>query len=360
MPEENENMLSEDEEVISDEEVPAELPIDTEEVDEQDVDYHPEEFDQGVAGRVDSMMKDLNLSRKHFVIFAGCFTLLIVGIIFSFIFLFSLFGGEPEEVVVEPTVVEEEKEGFFNRLFGGGKDEPEEMPEAEPEEKPEEELEEDEEGQEPASDVDEEERSTVTPAVETGGPPAKVHITNSIRASVFYGESEISEDRLAYYVRTYRRVRNIFNTDLFSFLNTVPDRGEGYDAFLTQFKGANEQAKLAFEDLRQEIADFENRLAALNEEANLIESQFFDAMDELESEALPELLSAFQDITFRRDVVKSELNARVAIGEKYQSALPFIEEKIRAIEANRDAFVKGVRVVEFEQVDLDLVIEEGE
>lgn len=319
--------------------------------------YDEEDFDSGFVDRVDSLMGDLNLTRKHFVMFTGCVIFLIIGIIFSFIFLFRAFGNEPKDVVAPPVVEEEQKDekegGFLSGLFGKKDKEEAEVSNVKPEDKVEEDV---------VSETDEdvEEDTSISTSVGLGNPKVTEYDSDAIRSVIYYGSTQIMEDKLSYYVRSYRKVRNIFNTDLFNFLASVENRQSGYESFLAQFKGANEQAKLAFEEIRQDVEVFDQRLAKINDELQVVENEFFEAMDSLDSERLPELLDAFQDLANKQSIVKSELLAREAIGEKYLKALPVIESKILAIEVNKDAFVKGVKVVEFDAVDLDLIIQQGE
>lgn len=334
------------EEIYEAEEVETQLvenPTDPIEQDEDEA-IDDEFSDPSFVGRVRMLMNELNLGKKQIVFILIFLGGLIFAIIFSFRILFSFLGSNPDEIDVQnesdPVQVEEEKEGFFSRIFGGNDDN---------------------NNVDVDVDVDvERDSTTVTPAKELGQNFDVDFESQSIRTILRLGEAEIVEDRLGYYVRTYRKLRNIFNTDLFSYLDVVEDREESFNAYLIQFKGANEQLKLAHNDLLTEIASFKTRLENVQNDAALVEEEFFVALDELDSERIPELLDAFQDASTKRDIVKSELKAREAILAKYSKAMSVIEDRITAIELNSDAFIKGVKVIDYEQVDLDLVIQARE
>lgn len=320
------------------------------------------ELDSGFKAFLDQ----LNITKQQFFMFSGFVLFLIFAVIMSFIFLFRFFGTSEEQVrvigiqepvqQVMPTTLdedEEEKFGIFSRfsnLFGDKEEDTDQVIEDE--------IVFDEEEVEEITQEEVSEEDIVIPAGEVGRTPEILFDTFAIRATTSLGSAELRENRLSFYIRTYRQVRNIFNTDLYSYLARVPDRAEGFNAFLLQFKGANEQAKLAYEELRQEIEDLDARVTRLRQEASQIEDRFFDALDNLESEFIQERLRAFQEVSARRDLAISELRARQAIAAIYTRALPLIETKITAIELNRDPFVAGVRVVDFRQVDLDLIIRE--
>jgi hypothetical protein len=333
--------------------------------DDEEFVYDEEDFDSGFVDRVDSLMGDLNLTRKHFVFFSGCVVILIAGIIFSFVFLFRAFGDDTKDVIAEPVAVEEVKEekqgGFLSGLFGGKDKEEKSDDKKESDKEDEVDVEpSEEEASEVEGDDSEEENTSISASVGIGDSDSlKEYESEGIRAAIYYGSTEIMDDKLSYYVRSYRKVRNIFNTDLFDFLNSVEDRESGYEAFLAQFKGSNEQAKLAFEELRQDLELFDQRLARINDELAVVEEEFFAALDVLDSERLPDLLDSFQDLANKQSIVKSELLARQSIGERYAKALPIIDSKVEATEVNKDAFVKGVKVVEFDTVDLELIIQGG-
>jgi hypothetical protein len=89
-----------------------------------------------------------------------------------------------------------------------------------------------------------------------------------------------------------------------------------------------------------------------------IETNYINQAEALNSSILRAELVRFQELAKRRVVIRSELKAREQILNRYEDALPLISQKILAVEANKDAFIKGVKVTEFRQIDLDLVISE--
>lgn len=310
----------------------------------------------------EQFLNDTNLTFRQFIMFVTFIMLIIVVIGFSIYLLFSFLGTEPEEVdITENVVVSEvktdviaQKEGFFSKFFSKEKT-------VEPVKTPTEVVKED---PIPVDDTKVEEVKDPVVKVETPFVPTQIgksipskFSVASLKVATKIGFGEISENNLSYFVRTYRKVRNIYNTDVFNYLSTVPDRKKGFDQFLIQFKGAFEEFKLANEDLQQEIAVLTARLEQIQVQTTELENKFFGDLDNLESEKLPETLQAFQEISQKRTIVLSELKARESVFEKYKKAVPIIEEKIAAISVNEDPFVKGVKVVDFAGVDLDLVIE---
>lgn len=343
-----------------------------------DVEEDPEEKALAMDSGLDSFLEQLNITRKQFYIFVSFFVVLLLLLVFSVYFLFKYFGSSEEQVKIIDVVQQEQvvdlpnaegdSVGFVERIkswipfmgegegeaepgsgessaeVDGGKNESEAQSSGS------------ESGAESAGTGSEEEAGI--PAAEIGSSIQVLAETRAVSATKNLGQASVKEDKLSYYIGIYRKVRNFYNTDLYAYLSQVTDRGKGFDAYMIQFKGANEEAKIAYEELRQEIAELKLRVDTLNESASEIENTFFTSLDELNSEAVPGALKAFQEISAKRDLAKSELSAREAVATRFATGLPRIETKITAIELNRDPFVKGVKVVEYNQVDLDLVIDQ--
>ena len=207
-------------------------------------------------------------------------------------------------------------------------------------------------------------RETALPSTETADRTSDAELdSNQFAFNVYLVLANLGQDvevneRLSYYVRTYRRIRNTFNTDLFSYLDAQIDRQKSYNQFVSDFKSYLATGKLVLEDLRQEVGALNETLARIDEAAESAESNYSAAAENYQSEKLPSLLDTFQDLSAQRAVVLAELRSREQILEKFEDAIPIVEEKIIAIEANQDAFVRAVRVIDFKQVDLDLIVDQ--
>jgi hypothetical protein len=328
------------------------------------------ELDSGL----DAFLDQLNITRKQFYSFMLVFLILLFGVGVSFYFLFKYFSGSAEEVkvvgqveVVETTdsSIKANESSFIDKIQNMNPFKKDSADELEVVEKDPVKTDATEDKVDTAENPDSEKtpakdeaevKNPTDLANQIANPPVLGVKVNSLTGAKKIAQTTVQENRLSYYLRTYRKVRNIYNTDLFSYLSQVPNRNKGFEAFLVQFKGSLEESRLAYESLREEIAQYEGRVKKLQEDAAAIETAFFDSLDGLESEVIAERLKAFQDISQKKDIANAELKARQAIAEKYTKAIPLIESKIKAIEVNKDPFVKGVQVVDYEQIDLDLII----
>lgn len=317
-----------------------------------------------ILDEMQGILAELHITRRQVVMLGAFAVSIVVLIIISFVFLLGFLGDDvdtverpdPEPIVIESTteVVEPEADGpsLFSRIFGLDDDNAEdvELPEGELGETSVDEI----------SAIGAEESLPIgdatTELAEVDAEP--VGFVIDLLATIdSFGIEPDAEDKISYYVRTFRLVRNTFNTDLFALLDNAVDRQTAYDEYLASFKGQNAQALLAFEELRQEIERLDATFSRVEQVKEQAEARYLEASQALQSEDLPELLASFETLAEKSVVVRAELKAREQIFARYEQGLPLIAEKIRAVEANQDAFVRGVKVVEFPRIDLDLVVE---
>lgn len=301
--------------------------------------------------KIDEFLNDIGITRKQFFIFLGIVLCFIAGVVISFYYLLSLFASQPEDIDVNnqppENIVEEEVDegpGLWEKITGWFSGGDKDMDEPEVPVKDEEPIE-----------VDE--PTGVSTSGEVGNDKPQVLESEAVELGYIVGVGEQSTNSLSEYVRTYRELRAVFNTDLFAYLSVVEDRESAYDDYLLRFKGTYQKALNSIQDLEAEILEYQNRVARVEAELEEVENMFFGEVEALNSEAVPELLKTFQEVARQEVVITSELKARQAILDRYNNVENVVADRITAIELNREAFIKGVQVVDYRNIDLDLVIE---
>jgi hypothetical protein len=298
--------------------------------------------------KMDEFLGDVGITKKQLYIFVVIILCFVMGVIVSFYYLLSLFSNDPDQIdpnvnppqVEEPVVGENENEsGFLDKikgLFAGG-DVEEEVDEKEDEEKV--------DGQSGVVDVG-----------VIGSEKLEDLDSESIELINIIGLSEKADSNLSLYINTYREMRSVFNTDLFAYLSVVQDRESAYEEYLLRLKGNYEKSLIAMRDLQVEIDQYKQRLSVLEGDIALIEGQFFGEVEALNASKVSDLLVVFQELGRKEVVLTSELKARQAILDRYNGVESIVADQITAIELNKDAFIKGVQVVDYKNVDLDLII----
>lgn len=305
-------------------------------------------------GKLDEFLGDIGITRRQMYIFLTIILIFIIGVIISFYYLLSLFSNEPtditgnpiEEPIIEEPVVDNGP-GFFERIslwFAGSEDE--------------------------QPDEDTVEIPIEEPTQEEPGDLGGVGVVGNIGSEVLddidgeaiellniIGINQRQESRLGEYIQTYRELRSVFNTDLFAYLSVVNDREAAFEEYLLSLRGNYEKSLMAISDLQSEIDEYNQRLSLLDADLDQVEAQFFGEVEALNAARVDELLVVFQELGRKEVVLTSELRARQSVLDRFNGVETIVADRITAIELNKDAFVKGVQVVDYRNVDLDLVIQ---
>lgn len=311
------------------------------------------------GGKLDEFLGDIGITRQQMYIFLTIILVFIIGVIVSFYYLLSLFSNGPQDITdtpqEPPVVVEEPAEdgpGFFERIslwFDslGGENEPVEDPKDEP-------VEDNPVVEDP---IDEDDIGGVGDVGTIGSEELDDIDGDAIELLNIIGVQQRQESRLGEYIKIYRDLRNVFNTDLFAYLSVVNDREASFESYLLSLRGNYEKALIAINDLQVEINEYNQRLNSLDDDLDQIEGQFFGEVEALNASRVDELLVVFQELGRKEVVLTSELRARQAVLDRFNGVETIVADRITAIELNKDAFVKGVQVVDYRNIDLDLIIE---
>ncbi len=168
-------------------------------------------------------------------------------------------------------------------------------------------------------------------------------------------ESKLVDASLSNYIRSYRRIRNIYNIDLNDYLDASEDRATAYFQYVNQYEAASVDLTFVISNLEKELSYFELVVSQVVLEVEEQESIFFNMLNALEDSSLNEALNKFQNLSIKKTKLTAELKARQAIYNRIADNVQAIDKKLEAIKLNKDALVKGVTVTNVEGVELNLV-----
>lgn len=247
-------------------------------------------------------------------------------------------------------------------LFFGGRalwnywqDRPEEVPE-------EEETSEEEPVEEPTDGGEEGDYSFLDPSILGGiligeDEPEEDPATE---AGENLGDNSEGGDALSDSINDFAKIFESLQVDVNEMLNQTSDRSgaladyENELNFLIYLAGQN------LETLREDSDSLVQKFNAVEESKAEQEARFFSELADLDAPAAIGALDLFID--HGEDIVRlrAEYNARQKLISFYEQGLETLEFRLNDIQLNREALVKGVRVVDLEGSTLDLVIEENE
>lgn len=193
--------------------------------------------------------------------------------------------------------------------------------------------------------------------------PKIKRINPSIAATFNAGMPETPEEKediLASYMNTLMQLQNAFSTDIQQLLDNSVDRSESLSVHLSELESLQRQAKEALSQIntkRDELKIQFNETTTIKEQ---LEDDFFVSMNQLEGSKANSLLNQFIDAQKRQTQLKSQYNALSKASALFETAINNMDARIKDIKLNREALVKGVRVIDIEGSDLDLIIQESE
>lgn len=265
-------------------------------------------------------------------IIAGIFLFKLPQRIFSFIADFGEDGAVQEQVVEEPDQLQQQDQ-------------------------------EENETKEPETEVDEFEEGVGTALLTGETIPMVKRASSSIQAVYKVGLPEVEkghEDVIASYMSTLTKLQNAFTTDIHKLLDNSTNRAQALQVHLSELNVALDEANSAYEDLSTERDTLKEMFNEKTTKKNDLEEEFFTAIENLRGQESNALLIDFIDASTDQIDLKAQYNALSKLKEMYEVAIANMDARIKDIELNKSALIKGVKVVDIKGSDLELIIQEGE
>jgi len=168
-------------------------------------------------------------------------------------------------------------------------------------------------------------------------------------------ESNNVFSNLSKYIRSYQRMKNVYNINIASFLDASNDRSAAYLQYLNEFETSLVDLKLSVNSLNKEIEYF---TAAVNNailELDSAEQSFFTNVQSLNDTEIDTSLNIFQNLSTKKNNLTSELKAREAIFSRISQNINALNSKLEAVKLNKEPLLSGLKVIDVEGVDLNLI-----
>lgn len=172
------------------------------------------------------------------------------------------------------------------------------------------------------------------------------------------GLSSNRDDSLQNHVNAFSRIYEAARTDVNELLNQSSNRREALEVYQNELLFYYQDALDAQAVLEQESTLLTKQYAAVEDEKNTQEALFFEELNSLDAYASTTALNAFVGYSQELIRLRAHTMARESLLSYYENLLPFVEAKIRDIELNEEALVKGIKVVEVDGSDLNLILNE--
>ena len=169
----------------------------------------------------------------------------------------------------------------------------------------------------------------------------------------------VSDDDLAYGIEHYGKVMNALSFDVNDYLNDFSDRSSAVDDLIIELQSLYDEGVELLKDLQNETDELEVLYNGNSSGKDLKEAEFFAEFEDYDGDDAVSALNDFVKIGQDQVDLKAQYKARGKLYEVLYSALLYLNARIEDVTLNKEALVKGVQVVDVRGSDLDLIFEEG-
>lgn len=302
----------------------------------------------GSSGGLIELLKEANLSPKHLRFCCS-------GVVAVFLLIALIFGA--------------------SRLVGYLRDRPNDVEENTVEEVVEEVDEVVEEISEEDTDEEEDEPKEEKEKAEPISVPA--YLDASVRAGLLVGQDEaeldagtqagevlgstlVAEGQLADQIADFGQMYEAMQVNIPNYLNQSRDREEALQDYQDQLNYLLFVARENEEDLRDRSDVITDEFVELEERKNALEERFFANLRDFDAYGSTGVLEAFIKVSEELVALRAHYTATEKLLSYYEVMIEAMELRIRDVELNEEALIKGVKVADIEGSDIDLIIDESE
>lgn len=180
---------------------------------------------------------------------------------------------------------------------------------------------------------------------------------SGIESAFVFGESAaLAETKFIEYVDLLKKMRNIFETDIYALLDQNTDRPQALEDHLHEMKMIIMASDRAFLNIADQLAILESEYALSTGQRDAYEEAFFINMDNLFGKQAYDNLQSFINLSQKTQNLKAKFGALKTLGERMGISLDALEPRYQDILSNREALIKGVRVFDFPRSDIDAIV----
>lgn len=166
-------------------------------------------------------------------------------------------------------------------------------------------------------------------------------------------------DRIEIYIDTIRQIQSALNTDINAVLDKNSDRRASLSQLIKDFDDlyvrAQENGGLA----AKEVITLQTQIAPARDRTNTFQKDFNANLAVFLPRESRKALEDFIQASKDEVELRAQLGAVTQLDKLYQVALVKLAARIKDIKANQEALVKGVKVFDIKNSDIDIIKYEG-
>ncbi len=155
-----------------------------------------------------------------------------------------------------------------------------------------------------------------------------------------------------------REIYYALTTNILSYLNSFPnpEKEEALENHISYLEKLDEEESKKISILETRITNLETNKKTEEKKLNELEKKFFYSFSRYKAKESEKTILEFINLSQKNTITKSYLNALKKIQEHHNLFHPKLIKRIKAIKANKEPLIKGIKVVEIEDIDLGLII----
>ncbi|MBT3865054.1 hypothetical protein HOF67_03430, partial [Candidatus Peregrinibacteria bacterium] len=178
-----------------------------------------------------------------------------------------------------------------------------------------------------------------------------------VEASIAIGQpGQLERTNFEYYISTLMKMENALNVDLYDYLSRTVDRRSALQEHVLVLNQLLLEAESIKSVLLQEMASVEIDYDAVSVEKDAYEVSFFNSMNQYEGEVSYNYLELFVEAGQRQVKEKAYFNAMSTLSQNLDLVIAKLIPRINDITLNSEALIKGVRVFEIPDSNIDAII----
>jgi hypothetical protein len=184
-------------------------------------------------------------------------------------------------------------------------------------------------------------------------------LLKSIVATYYLGEKTVDiNSTLALDTQLLSQIKNALSVDLFEYLNQAVNRSDSLDGYVSLLKVLAGKCQQRITDLTYKIDFLNANFKSQETEIKTSESTFFDNLKIFNGPNAEDELGKFIGLQQTQTETRAKSGAYDSLRNYYEFFLPKLNNLIKAIAANRDPLIAGVKVVEVQNMTLPLIIQQ--
>jgi len=170
------------------------------------------------------------------------------------------------------------------------------------------------------------------------------------------GARDVQKIKFAYYASLLRKMQNVYEVDIYTLLNQSTDRSATLNQYLLDFNAVISEAMIAYSEIDQQANVWFAEYDQIIKNQNSIETQFFNNLNGLTGESAYQALGDFIKSSQQAVEIKGYANAYKALRLMFINSLNVIRPRYSDVYYNREALIKGVKVIDVPGSDINAII----